>query len=106
MSEAVEVEEEGEEKKLAAVRRREVKLETMSDGEKSERDEEEMRKRERKKTEVTKICVVDGCFVMRKRFFRSAIVNVDNLVLLLFLSSPLFTQNMIFGGRRRSSGQN
>lgn len=28
-----------------------------------------------KKREVRRICVVDGCFVMRKRFLRSAMVK-------------------------------
>lgn len=61
--------EEGEEKELAAVRRREVKLETISEGDKTGRREEERRKRDRKKSEVRKIL----CFVMKRRFFRSAI---------------------------------
>lgn len=79
-----------EEKKFAAVRRREVKLETMSEWEKSGRGEEERRKREMKKRDVMRICVVVGCFVMRKRFFRSAIVNVRSLTIFFGLVSVSF----------------
>ena len=81
-----------EEKKFAAVRRREVKLETMSEWEKSGRGEEERRKREMKKRDVRRICVVDGCFVMRKRFFRSAI---ETFPLFLFCFSSVSEEKVI-----------
>ena len=87
VSEEAEVEE-GEEKKLAAVRRREVKLETISEGERTGRREEERRKRERKKSEVRKI----WCFVMRKRFFRSAI---ETFPLFLFCFSSVSEEKVI-----------
>lgn len=71
-----------------------MKLETMSDGEKSEREEEERRKRERKKRDVRKICVVDGCFVMRKRFFRSAI-DTSTILFFVFFFSDMQLVNSI-----------